>query len=116
MRKISKHRAIHIKTAQAITRDSARIRIPRSIIPVLTLFFDHVVDAMNGDDRPDHGLAKMRQGREYVQTPFLILRMALKRIERKLTESQRQRGFDLLQKLMDSEKAWGEEIRNRRKK
>jgi hypothetical protein len=104
---------MHIKMARAITRDSVRVRIPRSIIPVLTHFFDHVSDAMNGDDRPDHGLAMMRQNREYCRMPFLILRMVLKRAEKRLTKSQRQRGFDLLQKLMDSENAWGEEIRKR---
>ena len=33
----------------------------------LDALFHHVPDTMVGDDRPDHGLAKMRQGREHCQ-------------------------------------------------
>ena len=102
MKKSSKNHATYNRTLQAICRDSARIRVPRPVIPTLTSFFRHVVDAMEGDDRPDHGLAMMRKGREYYRMPFLMLRHALARHERTLTEAQRRQGYVLLHKLMES--------------
>jgi hypothetical protein len=53
------------RVCSAMTRDSIRVSVPRAFLSMLILFFHHVSDAMAGDDRPDHGLAKMRQGREH---------------------------------------------------
>jgi len=41
---------------------------------------------MAGDDRPDHGLAKMRQGREHYRLPFHFVYGKFKRAEDKMNE------------------------------
>ena len=43
-----------------LLEDAVRIRVPKAFLPILALFLHHVSDVMGGDDRPDHGLAKMR--------------------------------------------------------
>ena len=78
----------YVRICRAMTQDSVRISVPRAFVPTLTLFFHHVSDAMGGDDRPDHGLAKMRQGREYYRSPFYRLYGKLKRAEKKMSASQ----------------------------
>ncbi len=50
------------RLCSAVTRDSVRVSVPRAFLPMLTLFFHHVSDAMTGDDRPDHGLAMLKKG------------------------------------------------------
>ena len=67
-----------------MTRDSVRVRVPRAFLSMLTLFFDHVSDAMGGDDRPDHGLARMRQGLEHYRIPFYFLYGKLKQAGKKM--------------------------------
>ena len=111
MKQNAKNRTTYKRTLRVISRDSARVRVPRSVLPTLASFFRHVVDAMEGDDRPDHGLAMMRNGREYYRMPFLMLRHALARPERTLTDGQRRRGYRLLQTLMESGEAWSKEGR-----
>jgi hypothetical protein len=49
---------------------------------------------MFGDDRPDHGVAKMRDGKVYFKECVLILRALLKRAERKMGGSVRDRACD----------------------
>ena len=112
--KTTKNRAAYKRTLRAISRDSALVRVPRSVLPTLASFFRHVVDAMEGDYRPDHGLAMMRNGREYYRMPFLMLRHALARSERTLTDGQRRRGSRLLQTLMESGEAWSKDLRQRK--
>ena len=75
------------RICSAITNDCVRISIPRAFLPTLTLFFHHVSDAMAGDDRPDHGLAKMRQSREHYQHPFYFLYRKFKRAEKRMKPS-----------------------------
>ena len=70
-----------------ITSDSVRAGVPRAFLPILTLFFHHVSDAMAGDDRPDHGLAKMRQGRKHYQIPFYFIYGKLRRAEKRMSRS-----------------------------
>ena len=77
----------------AITRDSVRVSVPRAFLPMLTLFFHHVSDAMAGDDRPDHGLAMMRKGREYYRSPFYFVYSKLRRAEKRMSESHRRKTF-----------------------
>ncbi len=72
------------RLCSAITRDSVRVSVPRAFLSTLTLFFHHVSDAATGDDRPDHGLAKMRQGREYYRFPFYFLYGKLRRAEKRM--------------------------------
>ena len=114
MKHHSRNRTTYMRTLRVISQDSARVRVPRSALPTLANFFRHVVDAMEGDDRPDHGLAMMRNGRGYYRMPFLMLRHALARSERKLTDGQRRRGYRLLQTLMESGEAWSQELRHKR--
>jgi hypothetical protein len=61
----------------------------------LTLFFHHVSDAMAGDDRPDHGLAKMRQGREHYQIPFYFIYGKLRRAEKRMSQSVLRKNLQL---------------------
>lgn len=82
-----------------ITRDSIRIRVPRAFLSTLTLFFHHVSDAMAGDDRPDHGLAMMRKGREYVREPFYFLYGKLRRAEKRMKESRLRKSLRLLSRF-----------------
>lgn len=91
----------------ALIRDSVRVRVPRAFLSTLTLFFHHVSDAMAGDDRPDHGLAKMREGRAYYRDPFYALYGALRRAELRMRPSHARRALRLLQQYRDlSEQRW----------
>ena len=78
-----------------ITSDSVHVRVPRAFLPILTLFFHHVSDAMAGDDRPDHGLAKMRQGREHYQAPFYFIYGKLRRAETRMSRSVLRKSLQL---------------------
>ena len=78
-----------------ILRDSVEVRVPRAFLPILTLFFHHVSDAMAGDDRPDHGLAKMRQGREHYQIPFYFIYGKLRRAEKRMSRSVLRKSLQL---------------------
>ncbi len=84
-----------------MARDSVRLSLPRAFLSTLTLFFHHVSDAMAGDDRPDHGLAKMREGREYYRIPFRLLYGKLKRFEKKMTGSHYRKTLQLFHKYME---------------
>lgn len=95
------------RACAALTRDSVRVRVPRAFLSTLTLFFHHVSDAMAGDDRPDHGLAKMREGRAYYRDPFYALYGTLRRAELRMRPSQARRALRLLQRYRDlSEQRW----------
>src|SRR3989338_6910122 len=72
------------RVCSAMTKDSVRISVPRAFLSTLTLFCHHASDAMAGDDRPDHGLAMIRQGRKYYRDPFYFLYGKLKRAEKKM--------------------------------
>jgi hypothetical protein len=89
------------RACAALTRDSVRVRVPRAFLPALTLFFHHVSDAMAGDDRPDHGLAKMREGRDYYRDPFYVLYGTLRRAELRMQPSHARRALRLLQQYRD---------------
>ena len=75
------------RVCSALVRDSVRVRMPRAFLSVLNLFFHHVSDAMAGDDRPDHGLAMMRCGKEHYRAPFYVLYGKLKRAEERMSPS-----------------------------
>ncbi len=78
-----------------MTRDCVRVTVPRAFLSTLTLFFHHVADAMAGDDRPDHGLAIMRQGRDYYRDPFYMLYGKLRRAEKNMRPSQHRQALRL---------------------
>ena len=107
------------RTCSAMTRDSVRISVPRAFLSVLTLFFHHVSDAMAGDDRPDHGLAKMRQGREHYRLPFYFVYGKFKRAEDKLSEVRHRKAAQVfhqyLELLEERERKFRESIKSRRK-
>jgi len=102
-----------------MTRDSVRIRVPRAFLSILTLFFHHVSDAMAGDDRPDHGLAMMRQGREHYRLPFYFVYGKLKRTENKMSEVHHRKAaqvfYRYLELLEERDKGFREAIKRRRK-
>ena len=76
------------RVCSALTQDSVRISVPRAFLSILTLFFHHVSDAMAGDDRPDHGLAKMRQSHEHYRIPFYFIYGKLKQAEDRMSETR----------------------------
>jgi len=84
-----------------ITSDSVQVRVPRAFLPILTLFFHHVSDAMAGDDRPDHGLAKMRQGREHYQIPFYFIYGKLRRAEKRMSRSVLRKSLQLFHQYLE---------------
>ncbi len=98
------HKAKHrfSKAVAKVSRDSVRIQVPKAFLSTLTLFCHHVSDAMAGDDRPDHGLAMIRQGRAGYQDPFHWLYGSLYRAEKRMTGRQRRAA---LQRLWHFEKA-----------
>jgi hypothetical protein len=83
------------RVCRKIMSDSVHVRVPRAFLPILTLFFHHVSDAMAGDDRPDHGLAKMRQGREHYQIPFHFIYGKLRRAEKRMSQSVLRKNLQL---------------------
>ncbi|MBI4432768.1 MAG: hypothetical protein HY592_04735 [Candidatus Omnitrophica bacterium] len=107
-----------LRLCSAMTRDSVRVRVPRAFLSTLTLFFHHVSDAMAGDDRPDHGLAKMRQGREYYREPFYFLYGKLKRAEQKMRGSEHRKVLKLFhqyRELLDErDRRFREKLRSRK--
>ncbi len=90
------------RVALKVSRDSVRIRVPKAFLSTLALFCHHVSDAMAGDDRPDHGLAMIRQGRESYRDPFLWLYGSLSRAEKRMTTRQRRA---VLRRLIQYEEA-----------
>ena len=92
------------RVGSAINGDSIRISVPRAFLPVLTHFFHHVSDALAGDDRPDHGLAMMRQSREYYRAPFYFLYGKLRRAEKKMRGSHHRKALQLFQRYQELEK------------
>ena len=84
-----------------ILSDSVHVRVPRAFLPILTLFFHHVSDAMAGDDRPDHGLAKMRQGREHYQILFYFIYGKLRRAEKKMKRSVLRKSLQLFHRYFE---------------
>ena len=98
-----------------MTRDSVRVRVPRAFLSMLTLFFHHVSDAMGGDDRPDHGLAMMRQGREHYRIPFYFLYGKLKQAEKKMHTSDHRKAFQLFHRYHELLGEQERQFRERRK-
>ena len=102
-----------------MTRDSVRISVPRAFLSTLTLFFHHVSDAMAGDDRPDHGLAKMRQGREHYRIPFYFIYGKLERAEKKMSEARHRKAARIVYRyfelLEEREKRFRETIKRKAK-
>lgn len=102
-----------------MTKDSVRISVPRAFLSILTLFFHHVSDAMAGDDRPDHGLAKMRQGREHYRLPFYFVYGKLKRAEDKMSETHHRKAVQVfgqyLELLEERERSFREATKERAK-
>ena len=102
-----------------MTRDSVRVKLPRAFLSTLTLFFHHVSDAMAGDDRPDHGLAKMRQGREHYRTPFYFLYGKLQKAEQRMPTSERRKVLQLFHRycelLDERERRFREKLKSARK-
>lgn len=92
------------RICRVITKDSVRISVPRAFLSTLTLFFHHVSDALGGDDRPDHGLAKMRQGREYYRDPFYFLYGKLRRAEKKMHPSHYRKSLQLFHRYHELQK------------
>ena len=106
------------RICSAMTRDSARISVPRAFLSILTLFFHHVSDAMAGDDRSDHGLAKMRQGREHYRIPFYFVCGKLKRAEERMSEARHRQAVRMfsryLELLEEQDRRFRERIKERR--
>ena len=89
------------RVCSAMTRDSVRISVPRGFLAILTLFFHHVSDAMAGDDRPDHGLAKMRQGYEHYRIPFYFIYGKLKRAEGRMSEARHRKATEVFSRYFE---------------
>lgn len=89
------------RVCRRILTDSVYVRVPRAFLPTLTLFFHHVSDAMAGDDRPDHGLAKMRQGREHYQMPFYFIYGKLRRAEKRMSRSVLRKSLELFHRYLE---------------
>jgi hypothetical protein len=87
-----------------IMSDSVRVTVPRAFLPMLMLFFHHVSDAMAGDDRPDHGLARMRQGREHYRIPFYFIYGKLRRAEKRMSRSVLRKSLELFQLYLELSK------------
>ena len=89
-----------------LLEDAVRIRVPKAFLPILALFLHHVSDAMGGDDRPDHGLAKMRQDRDSYRYPFHLIYSAVARAEKRMTPAQQHKAwkqFDELEKMIEED-------------
>lgn len=85
----------------AMTRDSIKISVPRAFLSTLTLFYHHVSDAMAGDDRPDHGLAMIRQDRDHYRTPFYFVYGKLKRAEEKMSAAHYRRAVRMFSRYLE---------------
>ena len=108
------------RICSAMIRDSVRIRLPRAFLPTLSLFFHHVSDAMAGDDRPDHGLAKMRQGREYYKIPFRFLCGKIRQTEKKMSAAHNRKAIQIfrryLELLSEQDRRFAKKLKSIRKK
>jgi hypothetical protein len=89
------------RVCSELVRDSVRVRVPRAFLYTLTLFFHHASDAMAGDDRPDHGLAKMRQDREHYKEPFYFLYAKLRQAQKKMSQADMRRALQTLQRYRE---------------
>lgn len=85
------------RLCRIMAKDSVRVSVPRAFLAMLVLFFHHVSDAMVGDDRPDHGLAKMRSGRKHYRDPFYFLYGKLRRASRKMSPAHQRKAAQLFQ-------------------
>lgn len=101
VRNISKLDAEWNRVCTKIMSDYVRVPVPRAFLPMLTLFFHHVSDAMAGDDRPDHGLAKMREGREHYRIPFYFIYGKLRRAEKRMSRSVLRKSLELFQRYLE---------------
>ena len=101
LRKKTERDAEWRRVCSAMTSDSVRVSVPRAFLSTLTLFFHHVSDAMAGDDRPDHGLAMMRQGREYYRAPFYFLYGKLRRAEKRMRGSHHRKVLRLFHRYRE---------------
>jgi hypothetical protein len=105
------------RVCAALARDRVRVSVPRAFLSTLTLLFHHVSDAMWGDDRPDHGLAKMRQGRDYYDLPFYVLYGRLRRAEQRMRTAQHRKSLQQFQRYRELSKqreaAFRERIQHR---
>lgn len=98
---IKKRDAEWQRVCSTLTQDSVRISVPRAFLSILTLFFHHVSDTMAGDDRPDHGLAKMRQGREHYRIPFYFIYGKLKRAEDRMSEARHRKAVGVFSRYLE---------------
>lgn len=89
------------RVCAALVRDSVRVRVPRAFLSALALLFHHVSDAMAGDDRPDHGLAMMRAGREHYRIPLTVLHGKLTRAEARMSRSHTSKALRLLHRYYE---------------
>lgn len=74
--------------AKEVLRDSVQVRVPRAFLPAISLFLHHSIDAMFGDDRPDHGLAKVRAGKDAFKVPTLELSRLVRRAMKRTSKEQ----------------------------
>jgi len=95
MRKNDKKDKELYRLCRVMAKDSVRISVPRAFLPMLTLFFHHASDAMGGDDRPDHGLAMIRKGREHYRGPFYFLYGKLRRAFKKMDRAHERKAAQL---------------------
>ena len=56
---------------------------------------------MAGDDRSDHGLAMMRQGREHYRIPFYFLYGKLKRAEKRMSQSRHRKVLRVFHRYLE---------------
>lgn len=105
------------RVCAVLARDSVRVRVPRAFLSTLTLFFHHVSDAMCGDDRPDHGLARMRHDRDYYDLPFYMLYGRLRRAEQRMRTAHYRKALQQFQRYRELSKqreaAFRERIQHR---
>ena len=108
------------RICSAMIRDSVRIRVPRAFLPTLSLFFHHVSDAMAGDDRPDHGLSKMRQDRGHYKIPFRFLYGKVRQTEKKMSAAHNRKSIQFfrryLELLAEQDRQFAEKLKLIRKK
>lgn len=103
------------RVCSSIMDDSVRVKVPRAFLSILTLFFHHVSDALCGDDRPDHGLAMMRRGKEHYRVPFYFLYGKLKRAEKKMLPSHHRKALQLFYRYHELSEARERQFQERLK-
>jgi hypothetical protein len=93
VRKVNKLDVKWNRVYRKISSDSVHVRVPRAFLPILTLFFHHVSDAMAGDDRPDHGLAKIGKVGNIIRFHFTLSK--LRRAEKRISQSVLRKNLQL---------------------